>query len=85
MPFLLPSVMPETEEQYGAFDELDSLVSSGELSSALGWAVAQGKCLDDNLSLQKEIKCSLRGKFKGLLCHLMSFVIYSAHISNLLM
>ena len=61
VPFVLPSVIPETEEQYAAFEELVSLLSSGALSSALGWAVAQGKCLEDNLSLQKEIKCSLRG------------------------
>ena len=61
VPFVLPSVIPETEEQYAAFEELVSLLSSGTLSSALGWAVAQGKCLEDNLSLQKEIKCSLRG------------------------
>ena len=61
MPFVLSSVIPETEEQYAAFEELVSLLSSGALSSAQGWAVAQEKCLEDNLSLQNEIKCSLRG------------------------
>ena len=65
MPFLLPTVAPESEEEFDAYDALDTLLSSGAVSSAMGWAIAQGEELVNNLPLLREIKCSLRGKFKG--------------------
>lgn len=56
---------PDTEEEHDAFDALETLRTSGAISSAVGWAVAQGKVLERNPHILKDIKCSLRGKYKG--------------------
>ena len=47
MPFHAPSVAPVTDEEEYAFMELESIISSGELSSAIGWAIGCGSQLAD--------------------------------------
>lgn len=63
--FKTPSVAPTTEIEEDAFIELDSIISSGKLSSAIGWAI----CCGENLAeLKKDILkyCKrLKGAFSG--------------------
>ena len=56
MCFNLPTVAPATDEEEEAFAELDDLLLSGELSSAIGWAIAQGKLLLSNRDEIRELK-----------------------------
>ena len=43
--FSLPTVAPSTDEEEAAFAEIEDLLFSGELSSAIGWAISVGKQL----------------------------------------
>ena len=64
MPFTKPSVIPESDEEQMAFDELDDIIGDHEPSTAIGWAInlrALLKCKDEI----RDMKTKLRGPFQG--------------------
>ena len=65
--FKLPPVAPVTCEEEEVFIELEQLISSGTLSSSIGWAIAQGKALLSQQGRDEvlEIKEKLRGIYHG--------------------
>ena len=65
MPFESPSVAPTTDEEEEAFMELDSIISSGELSSAIGWAIGCGSHLAQKKSDILNMCHKLKGTFSG--------------------
>ena len=65
VPFELPSVAPSTAEEEEAFMELDSITASGELSSAIGWAIFCGNNLAQKKSDILEMCYKLKGAFSG--------------------
>lgn len=61
MKFNPPSVAPSTDEEEEAFMELESIIASGQLSSAIGWAIRCG----ENLAQRKRDLLNLGKKLKG--------------------
>ena len=66
--FILPAIAPETDEEEVAFGELEELLASGEVSSAIGWAVSVGKNLEKARGHISSLASQLRGTFSGRLC-----------------
>lgn len=64
IPFKKPSIAPTTEDQQTAFDELDDILMSGELSSVCGWAIKQREILEEKDKF-KAMKAILRPHFEG--------------------
>ena len=65
MPFEAPSVAPTTDEEEMAFMKLDSIISSGELASAIGWAIGCGCHLAQKRSDILDMCHKLKGAFSG--------------------
>ena len=65
IPFEQPPVCPESEEEEGAFDDLEDLVRNNRLSAAVGWAVQLRKELLVNGDRIRELKRELYGSFRG--------------------
>lgn len=64
IPFSKPGVQPTTKEEQDAFDTLDDMMTSGDLSCLFGWLVNQRKCLSDK-SLLREMSKKLQANFTG--------------------
>ena len=47
LPFKTPSVVPITDKKEDAFMEVDHIIASGELSSAIGWGIGCSTHLTD--------------------------------------
>ena len=62
--FKAPSVCPTTDIEEDAFVELDSIISSGQLSSAIGWAIRCG----DNLAERRKDILKHCKRLKGAFC-----------------
>lgn len=63
--FKTPSVAPTTEVEEDAFMELDSIISSGKLSSAIGWAIRCGENLAEHKKDILKYCKRLKGAFNG--------------------
>lgn len=59
-----PSIAPINEIQQNQFDELDDLMSSGDLSASCGWVVKQGRLLQDR-QLLREMITAFRPHYSG--------------------
>ena len=78
IPFSEPSVAPDTDEEEEAFTEFEDLILSGEVSSAIGWAIKQRQVLldDRGSSAVKELKERLRGIFHGRTCQNWAVLLF---------
>lgn len=65
VPFECPSVCPASDEEEEAFMELDSIISSGELSSSIAWAIGCGNRLSHDKDEIREFCSKLKGSFSG--------------------
>lgn len=73
--FVEPSVGPSTEEEEDVFPELEELISSGEISKCIGWAISLGQ--RDNLREDVlAIKDKLRGVMGGRKCKNWAIILY---------
>ena len=41
VPFMYPTVAPESDQEQTAYDRIDEMLSTGEISRAVGWAIKQ--------------------------------------------
>lgn len=64
VPFRIPSITPETEEQQSAFDALEDMLDDHRPSSAIGWAISQRDELRNKAAI-REMKALLKGPFQG--------------------
>ena len=53
VPFVYPTVAPETDAEWEAFDRIDEMVSSHKLSKYIRWAIWQCKALMNRLTQLK--------------------------------
>ena len=65
----MPIVAPQSDVDDEAFAELDDILSSGNVSSAIGWAIRtgeglEGKKREEILSFSRKLK----GLFTGRVC-----------------
>ena len=60
--FNQPAVYPQSLAEEEAFAELEDLVASGRVSSAVGWAIGVGK----DLEMKRDVINSLCSKIKGI-------------------
>ena len=63
--FKSPSVAPENDEEEDAFSDLDALVASGLMSSAIGWAISVGENLKQHREEMLSFSDTLKGSFGG--------------------
>ena len=64
VPFVKPSVDPETEKQHDAYDDIEEILKTNVLSSLIGWVITIGNILCDK-GVIKSVKDDLRRHFKG--------------------
>ena len=64
IPFVKPSVDPETEEEHDAYDDIEEILQTNVLSSLIGWVITLGNILRDK-GVIKSVKDDLRRHFKG--------------------
>ena len=65
VPYESPSLASTTDEEEKAFMKLDSIISSGELPSAIGWAIGCGCHLAQKKSDILDMCHKLKGAFSG--------------------
>ena len=56
VPFRNPPIAPTDDEEQDSFDQLDDLLTDGDLSSACGWVIKVGSHLDSRQEVQEMIK-----------------------------
>ena len=77
IPFKEPQIGPVSEDEDDTFAEFESFLSSGVLSSMVGWAIQQGKTVatTDGKEEVLELKESIRGIFQGQNWALLLFFV----------
>ena len=78
IPFKEPQIGPVSEDEDDTFAEFESLLSSGVLSSMVGWAIQQGKTVatTDGKEEVLELKESIRGIFQGRNCQNWALLLF---------
>ena len=74
--FNLPTVEPNTEEEEEEFEELDNLLASGSVSSAIGWAVRAGAKLEMRKDELKAFAYKSKTFFTGRSCKNWRMLIF---------
>ena len=64
VPFTMPTVSPQNEEQQEAFDTLDDILEDKQPSAAVCWAIQQHAVVTQKHEI-RQMKQSLQGSFKG--------------------
>ena len=77
IPFVKPSVSPETDDDQQLFDKLEEMLEEKIASSAIGWAIQQQKLFKDKEKLHK-LKKDLRPSCTGRTNHNWALVLLCA-------
>ena len=78
IPFKEPSIGPSNEDKQDTFTEFECLISSGVMSSMVGWAIQQGKAVTDQEGRDEvvAIKDTLRGVYSGRSCQNWALLLF---------
>jgi len=66
--FNKPTVGPDNDIEEDTYREFEELVSSGDMSWAVGWVISLGKELEARKAEVRELKDKLRGVVSGRNC-----------------
>ena len=65
VPFAYPTVAPESDQEQEAYDRIDEMLSTGQISQAIGWAIKQRQTFLDGMEEVKELRSIIRSSVKG--------------------